>query len=122
MLRLPRSEKTPPQLAPRIPTSAPRVVWKIYAFQLGRSVFRTGLPYPSKRTKLFARTEAHFNKGDMNMKNMMLYTLAFGLILGSVLGRTAAGYWVTTCGVLLLLIAGAMSYIKHNKKKTMTLQ
>lgn len=55
------------------------------------------------------------------MKNTMLYTLALGLIIGSVLGRTEAGYWVTTCGVLLLLIAGAMSYIKHSKKKSVIL-
>ncbi len=55
------------------------------------------------------------------MKNSILYTLALGIILGSVLGQTSAGYWVTTCGALLLLIAIAMSYIKHNKKKAVIL-
>ena len=55
------------------------------------------------------------------MKNTILYTFALGLTLGSVLGRTSAGYWVTTCGVLLLLIAGGVSYIKHNKKKSVIL-
>ncbi|MBC8206198.1 MAG: hypothetical protein ISR85_06715 [Kiritimatiellales bacterium] len=55
------------------------------------------------------------------MKNTLLYTFALGLLLGSIFGQTTAGHWVTACGVLLLLIAGGMSYIKHNKKKSVIL-
>ncbi|MFC1467526.1 hypothetical protein ACFLQY_02380 [Verrucomicrobiota bacterium] len=44
--------------------------------------------------------------------NIILYSLALGVISGSILGQTAAGHWVTTCGILLLLIAIAIGYRK----------
>jgi len=48
--------------------------------------------------------------------NSTLYALALGVTLGSILGQTSAGHWVTTCGILTLLIAIAISYIQHGKK------
>ena len=49
-------------------------------------------------------------------KNMLLYVLAVGILIGSIVGQTAAGHWVTTCGALLLVLAIALSYIRHSKK------
>lgn len=50
--------------------------------------------------------------------SLILYSLAIGITLGSILGRTTSGHWVTACGVLLLIIAVALSYIRYTKKGT----